>query len=209
VRASRLIEALIVVVGVATVAHAHTLGISSGEYRASGSRLVVHLAFAASDAALLVPALDGDGDGRVAAAEVVRARPAIDGAMRSFVVVSGDGDLCGGHVTDAALTEGDGVIVDATFTCAHEPAGFDLAFPGLSVLGPSHRHVARTIGTSTADALLTADTPHVAFVTRTGEPRTPEPASSSRRWLVVVGLVVAFVGAALVRRARRRPHGRG
>ena len=99
----------------------------------------------------------------------------------------------------------DGVIVDATFTCAHEPAGFDLAFPGLSALGPSHRHVARTIGTSTADTLLTADTPHVAFVTRTGEPRPPEAASSSRRWLVVLGLVVAAVGAALVRRARRRP----
>lgn len=194
-----------IVVGVATSAHAHTLGISSGEYRASGPRLVVHVAFAASDAALLVPGLDGDGDGRVAAAEVVRARPAIEGAMRSFVVVSGDGDLCDGRVVDAALTEGDGVVVDVTFTCAHEPVGFDLSFPGLSALGPTHRHVARTIGTSTADALLTADTPHVAFVTRTGEPRAPAPPSSSRPWLVVAGIVVAVVGAALLQRARRRP----
>jgi hypothetical protein len=193
------------VVGVVTPAYAHTLGISSGEYRASGARLVVHVSFAAADAALLVPALDGDGDGRISAAEVVRARSSIDAAMRSFVVVSGDGERCDGRVVDAALTEGDGVVVDAAFSCPYEPVGFDLAFPGLAALGPSHRHVVRTVGTSTVDALLSADAPHVAFAARPGEPRAPAPPSTSRGWLVVVGAFVAVVGASLVWRARRRP----
>lgn len=196
-----------IVVGIVTAARAHTLGISSGEYRASGPRLVVHVAFAASDAALLVPAIDGDGDGRVAASEVVRARAAIEGAMRSFVVVSGDGERCEGRVVDAALTEGDGVIVDVTFTCPYEPIGFDLAFPGLSALGPSHRHVARTVGTSTADTLVTSDTGHVSFSARVGEHRAPEPTASSRGWLVAVGLAVIALGAALARAGRRRPGG--
>ena len=49
------------------VAEAHQVGISTGEYVARGSTLVVKLAFARNEVASLAPTLDSNHDGHITA----------------------------------------------------------------------------------------------------------------------------------------------
>jgi hypothetical protein len=139
-----------------SVVGAHTLGLSSGEYRAEGSKVFVRASFAVSDGLRITSRLDGDGDGRVSASEVVAAREPLAKALGDGIVITGDGKRCVPALDDAALTEGDGLMLNLTFACGEEPREVEVSLPLLETLGEAHRHVARTVGLTTADVLLSS-----------------------------------------------------
>jgi hypothetical protein len=147
----------------ARVASAHTLGLSSGEYRVSGAEITARVSFAVADGLRLAPTLDADGDGRVSASEVPRATADLGRALSEGIVVAGDGSPCRARLADAALTEGDGLLFELVFACEAVPREVALSLPLLTTLGEGHRHVARTVGERTSDALLSARDPRVTF----------------------------------------------
>lgn len=161
---------------VARSAWAHTLGLSSGEYKAQGDGLSARLSFAAADGLRLLPSLDADGDGRVSALEVSRASADLGRVLAEGVLVVGDGSPCRASLTDAALTEGDGLLFELSFACEAAPRELVVSLPLLGSLGEAHRHVARTIGETTTDALLSAKEPSVTFRGAFGPALTPAPA---------------------------------
>lgn len=149
---------------------AHTLGLSSGEYRAEGSKVFVRASFAVADGLRLTARLDGDGDGRVSASEVLAARESLAKALEEGLVITGDGKRCAPTLNDAALTEGDGLLVELSFACGDEPREVEVSLPLLATLGETHRHVARTVGLATADVLLSSASPKATL--------RPRPASA-------------------------------
>jgi hypothetical protein len=130
--------------------------LSSGEYRAEGSTVFVRASFAVADGLRLTSHLDGDGDGRVSASEVVAARESLAKALGEGIVITGDGKRCAPTLDDAALTEGDGLLIELSFACGEEPREVEVSLPLLATLGETHRHVARTVGLATADVLLSS-----------------------------------------------------
>lgn len=197
-------------------AAAHTLGLSSGEYKVTGAELTARVSFAVADGLRLVPTLDADGDGRVSAAEVPRATADLGRALSEGIVVTGDGGPCRARLADAALTEGDGLLFELVFTCESAPREVALSLPLLTALGEGHRHVARTVGASTSDALLSAKDPRVTFrapdapsaTPAAGTPaaaaRAPSPATRGFRFVLSVREhLLVLVGLALVPWTRR------
>ncbi|HQY64234.1 MAG TPA: hypothetical protein PK141_22705 [Polyangiaceae bacterium] len=203
------------------MASAHTLGLSSGEYKVTGAEVSARVSFAVADGLRLVPALDADGDGRVSASEVPRASAALGRALAEGIVVVADGSPCRARLTDAALTEGDGLLFELAFACEAAPRELVLSLPLLETLGESHRHVARTVGQATSDALLSAKDSRVTFrapeapaAAAEGPPRpAPRPRASSpstqgfRFALSVREHLLVLVGLALVPWTRRARFG--
>lgn len=177
------------------LAHAHTLGISSGEYRVTPRGVSAHLSFAVVDGARLDPLLDADRDGRVSSSEAARGRDTMVKALADRVIVRGDGHPCAPSITDLALTEGDGLLIELAFVCEDAPREVDVDVAFFDVLGTNHRHVARTVGDSTADTLLTEASRRVTFRAKDAELAPPAPASTAWRW--VVGALVLLAALAL------------
>jgi hypothetical protein len=197
---------LIFSVFAAREARAHTLGISSGEYRATDRGVAVRLSFAVPDGVTLVPSLDGDRDRRVSAAEVGRAREDVARAFARTVVVLGDGRPCASALTDVALTEGDGLLVELGYTCEDGPRGFDVTVGFLDALDASHRHVARTVGEATEDTLLAGGQKRLSFHAKPGA-EAPKPSSPRAGvWTgAFVGLLLVALGVGWAKRRRALP----
>lgn len=139
-------------------AEAHAIGLSSGEYTANDSSLKVKLSFARGEVAGLAPAIDADRDGHVSAVEVNNARALLEAKIISRIAVQADGSECKGTLTDAALTEQDGLMVDGRFECASAKGGFTVDAALLNDLPFGHRHIARTVaGEATHDEVLYRD----------------------------------------------------
>jgi hydrogenase/urease accessory protein HupE len=164
----------------AAPASAHAIGVSTGEYSAAGNVVRVKVAFARGDVIGMAPEVDGDGDGRLTPAELVKGRDAIDNHVVRKVVVSGDAEPCTSKLEDVALTEQDGVEIVATYACRVQPSRFEVSAGFLLDLPHGHRHIARAVGVQTEDAML-----HRADLRFQVTPRAaqavdaPKPASKS------------------------------
>ncbi len=157
-----------------------------------------------ADGVALVPSLDGDRDRRVSAAEVGRAREDVARVFARSVVVLGDGRPCASALTDVALTEGDGLLVELGYTCEDGPRGFDVTVGFLDALDASHRHVARTVGEATEDTLLSGGQKRVSFHAKPGAD-PPKPGSRAGVWMgAFVGLLLVALGVGWAKRRRVR-----
>jgi hypothetical protein len=125
-------------------AHAHAVGVSSGEYRLDGNVVYGDLGMADRELARWLPALDGNHDGGIDADEIAAGRDAVGRALAAGLVVTADGAPCPGGLDRAWVSEGDGgAIFQVRFTCPAAPARLTLAMPLLDALAPGHRHMAR------------------------------------------------------------------
>jgi hypothetical protein len=130
------------VLATAATAGAHALGLSRGEYTPRGAEIAAELVLRSDDAAVAAAALDADHDGRVTAAEVEAARPALQAAFIDSLAVSADGAPCQGALREAVLDPPDGVALRADFTCPHPPSQLTIRPGFLERLPSGHRHLA-------------------------------------------------------------------
>ncbi|HEX8794855.1 MAG TPA: HupE/UreJ family protein [Polyangiaceae bacterium] len=128
-------------------AWAHAVGLSKGDYTAGGTaEVTAELTFARADLAGLVSGLDANGDGKVDASELARARPAIEIVVFGRgVTVDADGAACPGSLISAELAEPDGVDVRGRYRCAAPPSRVHVHVGLLDDLSEGHRHVARLV----------------------------------------------------------------
>jgi hypothetical protein len=123
-------------------ASAHVIGVSRGEYTPRGARVGVELTMRADDAALAVPRLDANGDGRVTAAEIDGAKAALAAAFVGGLTVLGNGAPCAGSLEDARPDAPDGLRVVATYACPRAVTHLHLDLGFLERLPADHRHLA-------------------------------------------------------------------
>jgi hydrogenase/urease accessory protein HupE len=145
---------------VALPASAHAVGLSSGEYAARGTSMTARLAFARGEVASLAPSVDDNRDGHVTAVEVEAARPLLKDKVLGRIVVTRGGAACAPALTDAGLTEQDGLMLSARWDCPNAAAGapFAVDVALLDDLARGHRHVARIVaGGTTRDDVLYGD----------------------------------------------------
>lgn len=179
-------------------ASAHTVGLSSGEYAVRGMRLEAKLVFARGELARLCPLLDENRDGHVSPAEVTSARPQLRARVVERIVVTAAGARCEPTLTDAAITEGDGLFVAARWQCgASPPDRAELAL--LEDLGSSHRHVARlsVVGAETPSDRVLGEEGKRVLELGTGAPAPSSPVSppSHGRSFLVLGIEHVLGGA--------------
>ncbi|MBX3222435.1 MAG: HupE/UreJ family protein [Labilithrix sp.] len=139
-------------------AEAHAIGLSTGEYTARGSSVVATLAFARGEVASLAPSVDANRDGHLTPAEVASARGVLKEKVLGRIVVGAGAERCPAVLTDAALTEEDGLLLSARWDCARADAPFEVEVALLDDLARGHRHVARAVtGAATHDEVLYGD----------------------------------------------------
>ena len=135
-------------------AQAHTVGISRGEYRVSGSSVRADLVFARPELAAAVPGLDADRDGSVTAADLQASRRALAEAIVRGIEVGSAKGACTGEVVEATITEQDGVALRMAYHCPGAPAS-TLRLALLESLSLGHRHLAAIVsGESTTTSVL-------------------------------------------------------
>jgi hypothetical protein len=127
---------------VTRTAIAHVIGVSRGDYTPDGAAVHADIVLRADEAALAVQGLDADGDGRVSAEEVGRARPAMKAAFLEPLTVTADGEPCVAALDEASLDPPDGVRLRATFSCPRAPSHLHLRFGFLDRMPSDHRHLA-------------------------------------------------------------------
>jgi hydrogenase/urease accessory protein HupE len=145
-------------------AEAHAIGLSSGEYTARSSSVLAKLAFARSEVALLAPSIDANHDGHLTAWEVESARGVLKERILGRIRVKTKAGACTPALTDAALTEQDGLLVSGRWDCSTDDEAFDVELGLLDDLARGHRHVARTVTASgTHDEVLYGDQRHITI----------------------------------------------
>jgi hydrogenase/urease accessory protein HupE len=137
-----LLAALLLVL-FAAPAFAHQVGLSRGEYRLDGVKLTADLIFARRELSNLVPKLDEDGDGTLAAVEIQHARDALRRTVIDRLEVRGDDVTCPGMLDDAYLTEEDGLALRGVYRCPDSTRAVRVVLALLDDLSHGHRHVAR------------------------------------------------------------------
>jgi hydrogenase/urease accessory protein HupE len=165
---------------------AHAIGLSTGEYALRGESVVVKLAFARAEVASVLPRLDENRDGHVTAFEVESAKKELEAKVLARIHVTSRGAACASALVGVSLTEQDGLSLDARFDCASGGGAsvpFEIDVALLDDLSRGHRHVARAIGATTHDEILTSD--HSSFsITPAAPPASdaarPPPAAPGR-----------------------------
>jgi hydrogenase/urease accessory protein HupE len=168
---------------------AHAIGLSSGEYSAKGASVVAKLAFARGEVATLAPSIDENRDGHLTPAEVEAARTTLKSKILDRVSVTRGGSACSPTLTDAGLTEQDGLLLTGRWDCASSTQAFEVDVALLDELTRGHRHVARAVsGANVHDEVLYGD--HRRFTiaplmepgtTGASVPGAAEPAASDAR----------------------------
>lgn len=190
------LAALVAVLLLAPRASAHTIGLSTGEYVAKGSSLTATLAFARAEIATVAPAVDANGDGHLTPAEIQASRALLESKLLARIVVSAGGAACPATLTDAALTEQDGLLVMGRWDCASSGAPFELDVALLDDLARGHRHVARVVtGDATHDEVLDATRRELTIAPEPAAAGSPgvERSSSERRSGARPGSAAAFL----------------
>jgi hydrogenase/urease accessory protein HupE len=136
----------------AAPARAHAVGVSRGEYRVAGPAVEADLAFASTELASAFPALDRDGDGALAAAEVSGARPLLTEAIVNALEVRTPSGPCRATLEDARLAEADGLTIRAAYRCAGAGTAVSLRVGFLAALSIGHRHLA-TVAPASGEAV--------------------------------------------------------
>lgn len=158
-------------------AAAHTVGISSGEYRASGTDLAVTLAFARADVARVAGGLERNGDGHLTALELELGRTDLERTVLDRIIVTRGGARCAHTLREVELTDQDGLTLRGRFACDAE-GPFEVRFALSEDLPAAHRHVARAIGRETHDEVLMRG--HDTFVVVPDAAPPPRASSASR-----------------------------
>ncbi|WP_169928101.1 HupE/UreJ family protein [Labilithrix luteola] len=161
---------------------AHAVGISRGEYAAREGGLFAKLVFARAEIAALVPSLDANHDGHVTAQEVQLARPDLLRDLLARILVTSRDDACAPTLLDSGLVEEDGLSVSALFACAAQDAPIAIDVRALGALAPGHRHVARILGSTSGEVMLSSEQPSFMVEPFAKEPSastTPAPPSES------------------------------
>jgi hypothetical protein len=134
---------------------AHAVGISTGEYTASGASVTADVTLARPELLSAIPRLDADGDGALTDAELARGSGTLSDVVVRGIAVRGDGAACAGALDSATLTEQDGVRVRAHYTCPAPVSALDVELPLLDALSHGHRHVATArVGEASQEDLL-------------------------------------------------------
>lgn len=139
---------MLVVMFVCGRAEAHAIGLSNGTYAVEDNRTVVRaeLTFARGEVRELVPGIDANGDGHLTDVEVLDARKALEDKVLGGVRVRAGSEVCRPTLTNAALTEQDGLAVSGRFECSanagQEAPAIDIDLTLLDDLARGHRHLA-------------------------------------------------------------------
>jgi len=124
---------------------AHAVGVSRGEYHASGAILETILVFARPELIAAVGGLDGDGDGFVPDAEWARRNgPLAKALLAGLEVGSADGP-CPGALAGVSATEADGVAIHLSHRCGRASSTFTVRLALLHGLSAGHRHIATVV----------------------------------------------------------------
>lgn len=158
-------------------AEAHTIGLSTGEYRPDRGGLAVKLALARGDAAQLSPGLDANRDRHVTALEVEAAKRDLEARVLGRIDVRSLGVPCAPTLVSASLSDQDGLSIDGRFDCPKTGGPFDVSVRFLDDLAEGHRHVARAVGETISDAVLARGTASFT-VTPRGSASEPETAAT-------------------------------
>jgi len=126
---------------------AHTIGLSSGEYRAGPDRIDASIIFARDEAIAGFPQIDRNGDKDISQAELDESAAALKVALASALVVQAQSVDCPGETRALTLTENNGLQLDLRFQCAQASAGYLVRFALFDKLTVGHRHLAHVQGT--------------------------------------------------------------
>jgi hypothetical protein len=143
-------------------AHAHTPGLSTADFAVQPSGEVeALLTFSLATAEPLTgTVLDRNGDGIVTQEDLSAARNDLRAFVSEGVQVDADGSPCDGALQGAALTETDGLELQASYSCPRDPAEIQVTLYYLSMQtsGPSRRGIARIASSvGTVEGVLTGD----------------------------------------------------
>jgi hydrogenase/urease accessory protein HupE len=173
--------AVLLILGAARPAAAHEVGLSRGEYAASGASVTAQLTFARRDVLTLVAGLDADHDGALTEAEIARDHDGLNGALVGRIKIKGDGVACPGELTEARLAEDDGVTLRATYRCPAPVSAVDVEVGLLEDLPFGHRHLAHFAGPSgPSDAVLFQRNRSFSFTSTPAEAGAEPPKASYR-----------------------------
>jgi hydrogenase/urease accessory protein HupE len=136
-------------------ADAHSVGISRGDYRISGSGATADLVFAQPELASSVPGLDANHDGKLSSGEVARGTSAIEQTIVGGIVARSSTEVCAGRLGRASLVEEDGVLVRIEYQCNARPDSLRFELKVLDALSHGHRHLATAVvGDRTVHAVV-------------------------------------------------------
>jgi hydrogenase/urease accessory protein HupE len=142
--ASAMVAAAALALGSARPAHAHTVGVSSGEYRLTGNVLFGDLGMADRELARFLPAVDTNHDGLIDGEEMAAGHDALARAIAGGITVRAGGRACPGSLDRAWAQEEDGgAVFQVRYICPTTPGRLTLAMPMLEGLTAGHRHMAR------------------------------------------------------------------
>ncbi len=177
-------------------AFAHTVGLSTGDYRADGRAVVADVTLAQSELLALVPSLDRGRDGVLDERDLAAGHAELTVVSDGIVVRTG-ARPCRPALESAGLFENDGVLLRLRFRCPKAPGRASLEWPLLARLGVGHRHIATVVPAG-------EDRPALLYA---GGPPVTLRFEASAEWLLYL---LPLAGTALVffpllaRRARDR-----
>lgn len=158
----------------ASPASAHAIGLSTGEYTARGASVVGKLAFARGEVAALAPNIDENHDGHLTPAEVDASHTLIRDRVLGRIDVRAGGEKCTATLTDAALSEQDGLLLTGRWDCKSDDKPFEVELGILDDLSRGHRHVARIVaGTTTHDEVLYGTQKKLTIAPEVATPSAP------------------------------------
>ncbi len=170
-----LVVGLTATFALAAPAFAHTTGLSSGEYVVSDGSLHAKLTFSRAEIAALLPQSDANRDGHISALELESAKPELDRRVFAAIHVSTTHAPCVATLSSVGFTEQDGLSLSGRFDCRASDGEFAVDLePLLVALSRGHRHVARAVGATTHDEVLTRD--HARFIMAPGPAAPQSPA---------------------------------
>jgi len=179
------------------LAFAHSVGVSSGEYRLDGKVLYGDIGMAGRELAHLLPAIDTDHDGSIAPEELAAGREAVARALTDGVTVQTGTRACPGSLDRAWVLEGEGgVVFQVRYTCPEVPGRLTLAAPILEALAPGHRHLARVFRSGQPQVKV-LDRAHATWTLDDGRPTSSSTKmTSAMAWsMLKLGIEHILTGA--------------
>lgn len=172
-------------------AHAHTVGLSHGEYLLDGSSLHATITLRSEDLASAAPRADVNADGLIGGVEIEKESALLHDVVTHRVIATAGTVRCETSSSSIHLDGTDGVAFEIDWACGPGAVELDLGFLGM--LPPGHRHLASVsvLGVTRDHLVVLADT-HLEV----GDASQPPPTDHGGLWdLVVDGLVHILTGA--------------
>ena len=143
-----------VVVTLSGDAMAHRIGLSRGEYLVSDGSVQSRIVLSHDELRDALPGLDGNEDGRLDKAELLRQTGLLQNAIVKGIELEVGGAECPGRVESAAPVEADGVAIVARHDCKSVEGDVRLNIAFLGMLSHGHRHVAELRANDAVNAIV-------------------------------------------------------